>query len=1669
MALPAEEAADTGLSSDSDDEKYNEDLPKSRVIEMFQISRPSLSGPSPVENHILIKSIETELNFHVKPTGSLFLYKNYAQTHCSIYTKTERRLSSPWKGMSSYMTGRLLVLPDPQCADPLILLLTKLNDNPNLLYLTGIFLAYEALPVNRIRVDFYLHQSRVLGSILEYNYQRKYATREQQYIIKLIIMGNVKEVKQEDAENNRDRRKADLDFEAFFEVCDNLKKKAVQIVPEYKLNEQNIKFPLMPYQTDTVRWMLHREADDSVDKNMSWMYECDHLPSGSSCYYYPHSLPADSSCFYYPHLGIFTRKKLDQQEELDFAKSNTLKGGILADEMGLGKTVQVLALISSHRAGETLEIENKQITINDDADEEEANDGLPNYSVADQIRVAEKTFAEMKTARGSRTKLVRFNVDHSVEGETIVCEECGQFCSASVCGWDLKNWEKKKFVCPICVSRSGARKQLKTTLIIVPESLIFQWFTEIGKHCSDGLRVLFYFGVKKHGYLHPDRMNEYDVILTTYDAIRAELDFSDVKELRTNLRRDITSLFLVSSLVHVHFWRVIVDESQLIPQNVTSKLPTMLSNIQGKNWWCVTGTPLVKTIADIFTLFTFLKLKPFGYPAFYSQYLHSEYLDIFKDGNHLTKDLSHVKLLQLLTEIMSRKTKKCVETQMKLPELTEIEKKICFTAVEERQYKDEKDRLRELVELNLKRHKDSAYVANLTCRDRVLHDLRSLQETVLTGQTSSSSLGSTANFTYAPETVIFRLIFDKKTSLANNLREFILNALALSGAQLLMGKQAPALAVYKHAFTTYEEFQKNTGLTEFREKESIKHMFDYAAQEEEADDDDELSRIDTTNEELVRARIMTGILKNVNQVFKKYTKNSADTVDDIEMTTVVKIEEELELLEEGNKKDGKDLSETSKLKRLATDTEKADESNNGEQNEADGGDLPGPSEPKRRCLRDGDDFADVKTEESNDISENNEVAERMSAEEEERKQKILIRKLVRKAGEPIQMDSTQEAHLMINLYKLELSLKPTEANSIPVERFEKLCNRYQKIEKDSLDYVRNELQQLNEIWTIDDEKLIDGIENFFTTSRWNDADNLSLLYDKDYKLNPIVKRDHFPNLPFIALYDVTKLVAAKTQSRKEDLSKHNTRRCMGRCEESWTFDPYAGEKCMKPSQISDLTMGQIERVDAKMKPVWEQMENLIEFVSKMTDPLIILDLLVFNKLLTQDEREQINALVDCEHILIKGTWSQREGVDKFYNETNSCKLCDFWCKLSLFCFHAGFASFHGWPRTKSSVFEFASYLINNFTPEKSEAQKFIKKYLRPYFERIEDVIKVFQQTASIIVELTDRFDELRTAQTLITDNQLDNFGTLSIELIRSKASDKFVRLRSKAYSFIQKEVKDIRYLVNLMEKQLTGVKDDFDECPVCKYELDSFMVYTCGHRVCPGCFEQIKTMALADAQRRELIRIPNDQVKCPTCRITNNPKQVMLACRGNTAENSIIRGVVLSAKLNCAIQLLRDILKEDSSNKIIVFTTFDPANNSSVWQYLLKILKLAKLPFAATSRSNCGKKVVDFEISTEIKILLCSLSMCGNGLNMTGANHIVFLDPPHLQSVLHQAMGRINRFGQKRAMTVHHLIVEGSLDSVLREIAKKGRGSEERKGWTVGEIRGMFGIKDPPIPPIIYI
>uniref|UniRef100_A0A1I7TIP0 Helicase ATP-binding domain-containing protein n=1 Tax=Caenorhabditis tropicalis TaxID=1561998 RepID=A0A1I7TIP0_9PELO len=1609
-----------GEENGRDEDDIYEELPKSRVIPIRFVDERS---PSPSANkHVLLKSVELELDFPNKKTETLYIYRSVTGDSSSLYIHVNRQKSSPWKGIRSYYPGRFVkrLFED----NPEHWVLYQISKNQSGVVTTGVFLTYQVISSKRIRIDFYLLRERVLNTINDYINLSRYYTRNEQNVLTIIIEGKNDETMDYESQNIiLKRRGIEMNFELFYASYGEIRAKSDEVVPNFKLDVKDLNFQLMPYQEDTVRWMVYREAKDAADLNLEWIYCC-------------HSLLTDSSCFYYPFLKAVTRRKLDHQQLSALLKKTTLKGGILADEMGLGKTVQVLSLISSHQRDGIVEIEDSSNPPQEDVAEEQ----MSNYSIHEQVRIAEISYNEMKNAKRITT-MVRYDVDETFTGKTIVCRVCEQFCSASACGWNFKTSKDESFMCPNCFSKTGEQRCLKTTLIIVPESLIFQWFTEIAKHCSDRFKVMFYFGIKKHGYLQPHEMGKYDVILTTYDTIRAEVAFSDVKEQQRILRRDTKPpLYLVSSLVHANFWRVVVDESQVMPQGVNSQLATMLSHIKGENWWCVTGTPLVKTIADIFPLFSFLKLKPFGNPSYFTEHMYSKYLDLFcnercSDKVFLNEWAPRDLLLQLVSKIMSRKTKEEVKDQINLPMLTETEEKICFTAVQERQYKEEKERLQEVVERSLGYVDNSIRLADLKCRDKVLKELRSLRESVLTGNFNSSA-GSDC-LIYSPEIVICKLVNSKKKVILNKIRNFVLQANGLAGVQLLMNNPEMALDVYQYTLLKYNELVSGAGLENMKGRENIKalHPVSRSSSPEPYEDlEDNVFDADEDEmfqEELERIKNVTGILKKVQQICNKYVEKPEN--------------------EEGKAENSKKINE-----------KEIDE------------DVPGPSKPKRRRLEAEIDTNTRATEPGTskineqvagqstaETSDNHEEEQQISEVLEERKRQQRCRKIALDAVKPLIMDATQEVHLIINMYKVQESLNVPEEDRIDIDRLEEVCSKFTRIEKESIEKCRDTLRLLTESWSKDERDHLEIIEEFFEQmqTRAQLKSNTDALYDDQYQIRHVVKKDHFPYLPYLALYDTKKKKQIPNEDENEEDNlpgKHNILKCMGGCDGGSNVDSYIGTPCLSIPDVLEKTMDHMKRIDNKRKFVENQMDDLIRLALRMSNPAILINFLIDSEE-ECDDKETIQSIFACEHSIYKGTSSQREQIHKFYEKENKCKLCDIFAKILSLSFEIGLSSYHGHTRVKCGVLGFATYLVDNFSFGKQKSIHFLNSCLRPFFERIQDTVQAFTLCARIISELIDKVDELRQSRSRITESQViasmsDRFPDKTTSEMEAIYAEDHFFARDEEIKKAEKVVKELRYLVTLMEKQLVEGEGP-EECPVCQTDVESFMHFLCGHRTCKECLEQLIRIKDQDNKPH-----PPNTVLCPTCRTVSNINQLMLAQSGHKDKDSIIPGVALSAKLTFAIKLIRDTLKNDESNKIILFTTFEPS--TAVWNYLVKILKLAKLPYAVTSRSNCGKKIIDFENSENIKVLLCSLSLCANGLNMTGANHIIFLDPPHLQSVLKQAIGRINRFGQKRAMSVHHLVVEGSIDSELREMAKSNRQEEDnKKGWTIGDIRGMFGLE----------
>jgi DNA repair and recombination RAD54-like protein len=63
-----------------------------------------------------------------------------------------------------------------------------------------------------------------------------------------------------------------------------------------------------------------------------------------------------------------------------------------------------------------------------------------------------------------------------------------------------------------------------------------------------------------------------------------------------------------------------------------------------------------------------------------------------------------------------------------------------------------------------------------------------------------------------------------------------------------------------------------------------------------------------------------------------------------------------------------------------------------------------------------------------------------------------------------------------------------------------------------------------------------------------------------------------------------------------------------------------------------------------------------------------------------------------------------------------------------------------------------------------------------------------------------------------------------------------------------------------------------------------------------------------------------------------------------------------------------------------------------------------------------------------VRVLLASTKACGEGITLTGASRVVFMDVLWNPAVIRQAISRAFRLGQKKIVYVYRLVVSGTTD-----------------------------------------
>ncbi|KAK0729991.1 SNF2 family N-terminal domain-containing protein [Lasiosphaeris hirsuta] len=239
-----------------------------------------------------------------------------------------------------------------------------------------------------------------------------------------------------------------------------------------------------------------------------------------------------------------------------------------------------------------------------------------------------------------------------------------------------------------------ASSGVKTNLIIGPVALIKQWELEIKKKLkpSHKLSVYLLHQRKKVTYQH---LKNYDVVLTTYGSVASEW-----RQYNQHVDQRIGSigydplkdeeLQRKCPVVHPRnkFHRIILDEAQCI-KNKDTQSSRGVHQIEATYRWCLTGTPMMNGVSELYPLIRFLRIKPYCDVKQFSQAFKS--LTSKTKSADYQRDGAMKKLQAVLKATMLRRMKSSEidgKPILVLPPKTELEDYVVFSEDELSFYKD---------------------------------------------------------------------------------------------------------------------------------------------------------------------------------------------------------------------------------------------------------------------------------------------------------------------------------------------------------------------------------------------------------------------------------------------------------------------------------------------------------------------------------------------------------------------------------------------------------------------------------------------------------------------------------------------------------------------------------------------------------------------------------------------------------------------------------------------------------------------------------------------------------------------------------------------------------------------------------------------------------------------
>lgn len=179
-------------------------------------------------------------------------------------------------------------------------------------------------------------------------------------------------------------------------------------------------------------------------------------------------------------------------------------------------------------------------------------------------------------------------------------------------------------------------------------------------------------------------------------------------------------------------------------------------------------------------------------------------------------------------------------------------------------------------------------------------------------------------------------------------------------------------------------------------------------------------------------------------------------------------------------------------------------------------------------------------------------------------------------------------------------------------------------------------------------------------------------------------------------------------------------------------------------------------------------------------------------------------------------------------------------------------------------------------------------------------------------------------------------------------------------------------------------------------------------------------------------------------------------------------GWVSSAKLDKILDIIESIREHDPTEKVLVF---------SLWTSFLDMLEVAlenARPRFKYTRYDGGiaahhrdAAISKFEKDPDLNIMLISLTAGSVGLNLVMASQVIICEPFWNPYTEEQAIDRAHRLGQQREVTVHRVLIRGTVEDRILALQTKKRalvnaalseeGASAASRLSLAEIKDLFG------------